>query len=227
MVVVDLFFPRFCLGCGFLGSYLCLSCESKLTPSKEVCLYCQKESRFGLTHQACQRKGGVDGFVSLYKYNDTFRSVLKKIKYKLVRESIRETFPLFFRVAVKSICFYKRTYKTISLQPVPLYPRKEMQRGFNQSRIISQYISRYFNMRTIDVVKRTVNNKPQADLSRPKERRLNMRGVFEFCSTSKITDSSVFIVDDVVTTGSTVKEVALVLKRHGVGRVFVFTLAKG
>lgn len=227
MSVVDMFFPRFCLGCGFVGTHLCLSCESKLTPSKEICLYCQKESLFGLTHSSCQRALGVDGFISLYKYNNTFKSILKKIKYKLVKESIKETFPLFFGRAVLPLGFYKRIYKDISLQPVPLYAGKEIQRGFNQSRIISQYISHYFNIKMIDVVRRTKNNKPQADLISLKDRQANIKGVFHFYSPEKFAINSVFVVDDVVTTGSTVKELVRVLKGHGASQVFVFSLAKG
>jgi len=227
MFLVDLFFPRFCFGCGFVGSYLCLNCQAKLVFSTDTCLYCQRKSYFGLTHPQCQKKWGVDGFVSLYKYNDTFKRILKKIKYKLVKNSTREIFPLLFEKAVGPIGFYKRAYGDIVLQPVPLHPAREKQRGFNQSLAISQHLSLFFKMKTISLVNRTLNTNPQAELSFPKERINNIKGAFMFNLRNTTLPNAVFIVDDVVTTGSTVKELARTLKKNKISRVFVFSLAKG
>lgn len=227
MFPVDLFFPRFCFGCGFVGSYLCLDCQAKLVFSVDTCLYCQKKSYYGLTHSQCQKKWGVDGCLFLYKYNDTFKRILKKIKYKLVQNSIREIFPLLLERAVGPMGFYKKVYGDTVLQPVPLYPAREKQRGFNQSLIISEYLSLFFKMKIISLVNRTLNTDSQAELSFLKQRMGNVKGAFEFNSRNATLPDSLFIVDDVVTTGSTVKELACVLKKNGISRVFVFSLAKG
>jgi len=227
MALVDIFFPRFCFGCGFIGSYLCLKCESGLVPSDESCFYCHKKSHFGLTHPKCKKRWGVDGFICLYKYNNTFKSVLKKIKYGLVKDSSREIFPILLKEAVGPLSFYKKTYKDICLQPVPLHAEKEKKRGFNQSDIISYYISRFYFIKKVEIAKRIINTKSQAELFLSRDRLNNMRGAFCTEVIGGAVPGTIMIVDDVVTTGSTVKELAMIFKKNQISRVFVFSLAKG
>ena len=227
MIVEDLLFPRFCFGCGSIGSYLCLGCEAGLVLADQRCFYCQKKSPFGQTHSHCQKPWGIDGCVSLYYYNSGLKKIIKKIKYSLITDSTREILPVLLKEAIMPLSFYKKNFGKVCLQPVPLHPQKEKNRGFNQSDIISRYLSCFFDIKIVGVVKRKKNTRPQAELSHPQERLYNIKGAFEPNLFTRSIPHSLILVDDVITTGSTIKELARVLKKKGVARVFAFSLAKG
>lgn len=66
----DLLFPKFCCCCGYVGTYICTYCASKLSYfAPDVCIYCHRASAGGLTHPACCRRGGIQGFVTIFHYN--------------------------------------------------------------------------------------------------------------------------------------------------------------
>ncbi|OOG28095.1 amidophosphoribosyltransferase [Thioalkalivibrio denitrificans] len=111
--------------------------------------------------------------------------------------------------------------------PVPLHPRRLRERGFNQALELARPLAR-----TLDIplapalIRRVVPTPPQQTL-RGRERRRNVRHAFEIAPVlAAHPPRSVALVDDVMTTGSTVDEIARVLKRAGVERVEVWVLAR-
>jgi len=118
--------------------------------------------------------------------------------------------------------------KTI-LFPVPLYWYKQNTRGFNQSEIIGKAIAEHFSCNFIpDLLIRKKHTKAQVELRRS-DRKKNIKGVFEFnrAYKSKIDNNySLVIIDDVWTTGSTIKEAVKVLKNQGFENVWGLTIAK-
>jgi ComF family protein len=111
------------------------------------------------------------------------------------------------------------------LLPVPLHHRRLRERGFNQSLELARHINRYVGHRQIlaDTCVRQRYTTSQADLP-ARQRRRNVRNVF-YCR-AKIQNRHVAIIDDVMTTGSTVDELAHVLKMAGAGRVVVWVCAR-
>jgi len=110
--------------------------------------------------------------------------------------------------------------------PVPLHPRRLRQRGFNQAIILAREISRLHSLR-LDFLslQRVVFTEPQVGLGKDM-RELNIRGAFHVADAERIRGEKVILVDDVYTTGSTVKECARVLMRNKVEQVSVLTLAR-
>jgi ComF family protein len=109
--------------------------------------------------------------------------------------------------------------------PVPLHTSRLRQRGFNQSIEISRVLARKTGIPIeIDAVERQRRTVSQTDLD-AKQRRKNVRGVFRV-SSRMLDYKHVLIIDDVMTTGATVNELARVLKRHGVERVGVLCIAR-
>jgi ComF family protein len=110
------------------------------------------------------------------------------------------------------------------LLPVPLAGRRFRHRGFNQaielSRCVEQRLA--IPMRA-DVAIRVRETREQAALDR-RERRKNIRGAFAL--RRDLPAANIAIIDDVMTTGSTVNELARVLKRAGAQRVEVWTVAR-
>ena len=110
------------------------------------------------------------------------------------------------------------------LLPVPLHRSRMQQRGFNQSIELSRVISKKLNVPIeCSAVSRMRSTESQSGLSFT-QRRKNIKGAFEIVQ--KISASHVLIVDDVMTTGSTVDELAHVLKQQGVKQVGVLCLAR-
>ena len=110
------------------------------------------------------------------------------------------------------------------LMPVPLHKTRMRLRGFNQSIELSRVISKKLNVPIeCNAVNRRRSTESQTGLNIT-QRRKNIKGAFEVVK--KISANHVLIIDDVMTTGSTVDELARVLKKEGVKRVGVLCLAR-
>ncbi|MBN2539479.1 MAG: ComF family protein [Deltaproteobacteria bacterium] len=110
--------------------------------------------------------------------------------------------------------------------PVPLHPKRLRERGFNQSLILARQISNMFPIPLdFTTLKRTVLTEAQVSLSR-QERAANVRGVFAVTDRRRIEDKKILLIDDVYTTGSTVKECSKILMKNGAEEVAVLTLAR-
>jgi ComF family protein len=110
--------------------------------------------------------------------------------------------------------------------PVPLHPRRLRQRGFNQAMVLAREISRRFSLR-LDFLslQRVVFTEPQVGLGKDM-RELNIKGAFQVSDAGRIKDEKIILVDDVYTTGSTVKECARILMKNKAEEVAVLTLAR-
>lgn len=108
--------------------------------------------------------------------------------------------------------------------PVPLHRSRLRQRGFNQSQELAQALADQLGgLQLATLVERVHATAPQTSLDHPPARRRNVLGAFAARTSSC---PHVAIVDDVMTTGSTVAEVARTLRRAGVGEVDVWVCAR-
>lgn len=227
MLLKDILFPKICLGCGFLGSYICPKCLKKFSyVEKDVCLYCNKGSFFGLTHIGCQKKYGIDGFISIYHYNNTLKKVIKNIKYRLVQEAMGDFLKaISFKVLADKLKFFKN--KNLLFNPIPLHPKRLKSRGFNQSEALVNFFTDFFSTEAIQLFDRIKDTKSQAILKKRKERDLNIKQAFAVKKGAQIAGKQIVLIDDLVTSGATVKEAAYVLKKGGADTVYTLALAKG
>jgi len=113
------------------------------------------------------------------------------------------------------------------LQPIPLHLSKLRDRGFNQAEIISDYFNRFLRLEKINALIRKKDTKPQAQTEGKLKRRINVGRAYDLYKGIRLAGRSVILVDDLLTTGATIKEAAKTLKNQGVKRVFALTLAKG
>ncbi|HEY4368370.1 MAG TPA: ComF family protein [Steroidobacteraceae bacterium] len=110
------------------------------------------------------------------------------------------------------------------LLPVPLAPRRYRERGYNQATELARCVEKRMQIRMhTDLVVRSRETPEQATLNRS-QRRKNIRGAFTLVR--KLPARHIAIIDDVITTGSTVNELAKVLKRAGAQRVEVWAVAR-
>lgn len=110
--------------------------------------------------------------------------------------------------------------------PVPLHARRRRERGFNQSDLIAQALSDVTTCPVAHLLHRHRYTTPQAQL-KAKQRAINLRDAFSMIEKSSARSTNIILVDDVVTTGSTIAECAAVLRRAGVTTITAVALAKG
>ncbi len=228
MFLLDLFLPKFCLGCGFLGAYICLNCQQKLSYiTRDSCLYCSRDSLYGLTHPGCKRENGIDGLISIFHYNNLLKAIIKSIKYRLATEVWKELCLIIDPGRINKLkVFGSVITEDFLLQPIPLHANKLKRRGFNQAKIIALFFNNFLKMKLTDSLVRVKDTAAQAQMKNNHERYKNMISAFA-ASGQNIKAKNIILVDDVLTTGSTLKEAARVLKIAGAKKVFVLTLAKG
>lgn len=109
--------------------------------------------------------------------------------------------------------------------PVPLHSSRMRERGYNQGELLAQQVAEALNIPCVPgILCRTRATEFQARLS-PKQRWTNIDGAFRIKHSERLNNTSVLVVDDLLTTGTTASEIAKILKRSGVSRVGVLTLA--
>lgn len=222
---LDLIFPKKCLGCGRLGSYICNNCFSGIVIIEHpICPECERQAVCGKTHPGCLRRFGLDGLVVACRYKGVVRAAIKRIKYKWSYDISSVLVDLL----VANLWRFDFPQKAI-LVPIPLHVKRKRWRGFNQAQILAGVLSKRFGQRRLDLVERIVETKTQVGLSR-KERKINVKDVFalRFTQGKPVLKGRDFIlVDDVFTSGATMKEVAKVLKRAGARNVWAMAVALG
>jgi ComF family protein len=108
--------------------------------------------------------------------------------------------------------------------PVPLHPKREAERGYNQSVLLARELSERVDVPVAPAeLVRSVRTRPQVGLSRD-ERRANISGAFR-CA-GKVTDLRIILIDDVCTTGATLEACAAELKSAGAAYVAGLTVAR-
>src|SRR3989344_2214622 len=84
-LLLDLFFPKKCVLCSKIGSYICSDCYGKIEFIKfPVCTICQRQAVGGKTHPGCRGRLRLDGLVTACKYEGAVKRLIQKVKYKWV-----------------------------------------------------------------------------------------------------------------------------------------------
>ncbi len=223
----DLLFPKTCVGCGAIGSFVCERCRSKLLIlEKQRCFHCKSPSLYGFTHPRCKKQFGVDGTISIYVYNPFLKKLLKTAKYRLAKEALYELLNLSTIPMGLLLYSSDSPFKKLLLQAVPLHGSRLRARGFNQGDVICSFLkSLRTSVQTVDILERKRNTPAQAQMKTRALRYTNMSSAFKI--KNGIIPKELLLVDDVITSGSTIRSATETLKRAGVGKVIAFSLARG
>jgi len=177
----------------------------------------------------CQRlHPPFDRAVAYGSYEGGLRDLIHLLKYQQVRPASL----VLGRMVGDSIAALETSLPGGAFQvvPVPLHPRKQCQRGFNQADLISRVALKHLSrperfQHCTGVLVRQRETGSQIGLTRH-QRRENVRGAFAVIDPTEIAGRNILLVDDVFTTGTTASECARVLRRAGAARVWVVTVAR-
>jgi len=250
MNLLDLLFPKRCLGCGMIGAYFCDRCTSTIRiidVRETICPVCERSAIGGGTHPRCHTRYAIDGLTSFFHYDGVIRKAIKALKYRYVSDLAQELISLISPLVLSHVRKYiNAPAGSVLFVPVPLYPSRLRWRGFNQAELLGRLLAERLNI-PVDrrVLKRVRKTVPQVEVRERNKRLKNMEGVFalsheqrvEYSSFDKFTlkrrnvkskDDGINIVlfDDVFTTGATLRSAAAVLKRGGVKSVWGVTMAR-
>ena len=230
MRLLDIFFPKKCVGCRKFGDYLCANCFATLSFSvSPKCLVCNRQSFNGLTHPKCQSSYAIDGYVAALNYKGILKKLIYQFKYSPYVTDLKTILgDLLYEQLIQDELLSKIIQKNPVIIPIPLSREKHRKRGYNHAEILANDLGKRMGLSVENLLKRTKETKPQYGLKK-EERIKNMKGAFSvIASKAKQPNRNkiALLVDDIVTTGSTLLEAAHVLKRNGFQKVYGVILAQ-
>lgn len=219
---LDVLFPPQCTGCGRYGSFLCPACESGLPhlshPYCQVCAQPVPTGRPGLCGLCASRPLAVDGIRAPFLMEGTMREAIHSLKYR----NLKAVAPILGQLLARYM--ESITVPGDVLVPVPLHRRRLRDRGYNQSGLLAKEVGKRMCLPVMEgLMIRTRNTPPQVSLSL-EERMRNVEGSFACVGNAQ--GQRLIVVDDVVTTGSTVSACAAVLRAGGAESVWGLALAR-
>ena len=219
----SLFFPRLCAACGRslipAEELLCIGCISDLPKSG----YWLREHNiltelFGASPDLYIKHAASFLY---YSKESPYHSLLHRLKYK-GETPIAIELGRWFGIEIKQAPLY---HTIDAIIPVPLHPKKEKKRGYNQSRLFAQGIADQTGWALeSEVLKRIRHTSTQTKLNR-EERQKNVAGAFALKEQERISGKHILLVDDVLTTGSTLHTCASVLLQAPECKVSIATIA--
>ncbi len=189
----------------------CKKCGKPLNEiEKEYCGDCVRSVHF------------YDYGLALYHYDENIKRAIYKFKYKNYR--IYSEF--FGQQLAKHFEAEIRKWKPDALIPVPIHSKRKRFRGYNQSKLLADEISKNLNLPVDDdLLIRTKHTIPQKELSHIL-RKKNIENAFKI-ERNIVKYKCVVIVDDIYTTGSTIDECSKILKGAGIEKVYFLALSVG
>src|SRR5947209_6999194 len=227
----SLIYPPACTICSLpvrATDYLCAVCEARL--NRIVAPFCGKCSEpfdgaittpFSCVNCA-HRRLYFDAAVSAYRSRGIARQVMLHFKYgKEIH--LRHLVGGWLIAALDDPRLRERKFDLIV--PVPLHPARERERGFNQAQLLAELVSPQLGVPTRPLLQRVRFTTTQTAFDRA-ERIQNLRHAFRLRRNGDVRNLSVLLIDDVLTTGSTLSECARVLKENGAQSVYAATAAR-
>lgn len=216
--LLDFIYPPVCGLCGRPADsddrLVCRYCWNLLTTIEEpFCLNCREFIQTGSVCRNCD-KNGLTVF-SLGGYDDTLRSIIHDLKFGFLKP-LGTTIGMQLSETIRDRCQH---LKLDMIVPVPLHESRLYARGFNQAEVIAREIARSLRIPCRpEVLTMTRRTRQQARLTAP-QREINVRGAYAMTAPEAVRGKSILIVDDITTTGATLREITRVLKNAGAGRV--------
>ncbi len=225
MKLIDVLFPRQCTICWITGAYLCKKCKKKLDPHPEICPYCHRYSKDYLTCIECRgnKDNHLEGIIIPFAYTDILKKLIIKLKYfhkKDISTFLIDRLVLALQANEsfqKKIDYFEfwilNSELIISFIPSHRY-RHYFIKGYNQSEVLAKKLSKILDRKMVSIAKKQKHTKTQASLDR-NGRLHNLKNAFSLTKNTQLQgNETLLIIDDITTTGSTINELAKVIKYH-------------
>lgn len=218
--ILDFIFPRLCVGCDQEGSWLCTDCYGSIDHIVgRGCPSCNP-----LVNGAYCCLHGDSILTGLVSVEGVHRGILRRAVHALKYEGVRE-------LGQALGCLLKRQLLPFDLLadaqvvPIPLHWRRLHERGFNQAELIAYSLAPKIVCRALQRQRYTL---PQVALN-AERRRHNLRGAFIVKAkyAADLIGQRIILVDDVTTSGTTLRRAAELLKQLGAKEIWGATITRG
>lgn len=228
-----IFFPSFCELCSALLEFpeervICRSCWEGVRRSSSFCCICcgryfESSIQSQLCHGCLERRPPFSYHRSCGKYQGNLKDIILLYKYRRFQILGKDLAHFAYRSLDKEEEIW---WEVNAVLPVPLHPKRKKQRGFNQAQIIARELALLRGIELVEGRLVKVKNVPPQTFLEVEKREKNVSGAFRVINGEKLKGKVVLLVDDVYTTGSTIRECSSVLKDAGVKEVRALTLAQ-
>lgn len=231
--ILDTLFPISCLGCQKESFWLCSDCFSQIKILDfQLCPVCEKNiTEKGALCPDCKeaRKSSLDSIVAAVSYeNQAVKKLIYNLKYRFISDSSEPLSEWMTKALLRNDLPIPDL-----IVPIPLHPRRLRWRGYNQSQLLAENISKnlapMLNIEVKDILKRDKNNKAQMKIKNYRERLQNIQDIFSFDARfgqNILKNKEILLIDDIATTGATLQECAKILKENGAKKVYGAVIAR-
>ncbi len=227
---VDLLFPPRCITCHRLGTWLCAGCQDQIEVIRPpICPRCGLPladdgvtSRYTLCPRCRESASALDGLCAYAFHSSPLREAIHQLKYEDLQAM---ALPLGRMMGEGWTALQPVDQDVDVIVPVPLHPRRERERGYNQAGLLARELGACLGRPVVEkVLVRVKATAPQVELN-AQARRDNVHGAFR-CMSRDLAGQRVLLIDDVCTTGSTLEAACDALREAGVPFVWAYTLAR-
>lgn len=193
--ILDLFFPPKCAFCGRAGVHgVCPDCEKTLPYADDP----------------LRRGAGFGKCAAPLRYEGVVRDALLRFKFRGGRGNAEGLGQIVAQCAAE---YFSGEFDLVTYAPVS--ERRRRERGYDQALLLAKEAAKAWNAAPVTLLKKARDNPAQSGLSSAEERRGNVLGVYEAVNAGQIENARILLVDDIATTGSTLRECARVLRDAG------------
>lgn len=206
--IKDILYPKKCFGCKKNGTFLCTKCLRPALYNIPICYCCKSSSTDFYVHERCSGKYYFNQVILLahYRYKH-IKNIIKAGKYHNKKDVLIDLGEYLWQQILSHIPALNNEY---ILVPVPLHYRKKWFRWYNQSDVIAKWISNITGITINNKCIKRVKYTWQQSQKKYNDRLQNIQNSFKINKkyTDNIDKKKVVIIDDVISTGATVDQIA-------------------
>lgn len=209
----------------FIFPPTCPACKESVENRGDWCQDCLMEHiNFQcLTGDKILEQLVIGGCYAMAKYSGPAGELIRNLKYKKKMES-EAGIHTFLNKALERPSVKKVILRCDVAVPIPLHEEKKKKRGFNQVELIFRDVLLKQGIAWSDCLLRMANTKPQFGL-KAEERKENLKSAFSIRDIKSVKGKDVLLVDDIMTTGTTIAKCASILMQNGANSVTALVFA--
>ena len=205
-MILDILFPEKCLYCKKYGKIICDNCFEKLN----------NKSLFKKVY-----RNFYDYIFCSSFYNDLIKNQIHNFKF----HEKAYFYKYFIEISLKNSKIVEFMKKFDLITFVPMNSKKQNIRGYNQSELLANELGKRLGVKVIKTLEKQINIKTQSTLNEI-DREKNAQNAFKIVPNIYLNNKNIILVDDIFTTGATVKNASKILKENNCNKILVFTVAK-
>jgi competence protein ComFC len=216
---LDFLLPLYCVECRREGRGVCQECLAGMTELRAYCEVCAQPGSARRCRRCVVTPLPIRGIRAVYPFEGVIRSAVHALKYRNYRALAPEL------AAILARRLDDADIPATLLVPVPMHPRRERSRGYNQAELLASELGRLTGVPMAkDVLERLVDSPPQVQRGTRAGRMEIAEGTFSVAAS--VEGEAILLIDDVVTTGSTMAACAKVLWEASAVSVWGLALAR-